>query len=89
MNVKKMFLKYFLQVPKSRRGDIYRNHVPKMHPGEKAVVREFEERMERWRRDFRIRARVQCFLCSYSASKVRFKSLQFGSKWWQEVHQVL
>eukprot|EP00095_Tigriopus_kingsejongensis_P002958 snap_masked-scaffold243_size241480-processed-gene-1.11 protein:Tk02958 transcript:snap_masked-scaffold243_size241480-processed-gene-1.11-mRNA-1 annotation:"unnamed protein product" len=58
------------KVPKKRQNDLYRHHIKPCHPEQTVVIAEYEARIEKWRSDFDLRARVQCFLCPYSASKV-------------------
>ncbi|TRY75606.1 hypothetical protein TCAL_12570, partial [Tigriopus californicus] len=58
------------QLPLQRRCDLYRYHIKQNHPEQKEEIARHENRLQKWKEDFKLRARVQCFLCQYSASKM-------------------
>lgn len=58
------------KLPLQRRCDLYRYHIKQNHPDQKEEIARYELRLQKWKEDFRLRARVQCFLCQYSASKM-------------------
>ena len=53
-----------------RRSEIYRNHIPVVHPEEKEAIEAKERKLKEKRADLAARAKIQCFLCSFAGVKI-------------------